>query len=40
LAAYVRALPNPAMQALLTRLPCDRYDRLLEAAFAPEGTAA
>jgi hypothetical protein len=40
LAAYVRALPDPAMQALLTRLPCDRYDRLLEAAFAPEGTAA
>jgi hypothetical protein len=40
LAAYVRALPDPAIQALLTRLPCDRFDRLLEAAFAPEGSAA
>jgi hypothetical protein len=40
LAAYVRALPDPAIQALLTRLPCDRYDRLLEAAFTSEGTAA
>jgi hypothetical protein len=40
LAAYVRALPDPAMQALLTRLPCGRFDRLLEAAFAPEGSAA
>jgi hypothetical protein len=40
LAAYVRALPDPAQHELLARLPCDRFDRLLEAAFAPEGTAA
>ena len=40
LAAYVRALADPQLQALLAGLPCDRYDRLLEAAFQPEGTAA
>ena len=40
LAAYVRALPGSQVQELLAGLPRDRYDRLLEAAFAPEGTAA
>jgi hypothetical protein len=40
LAAHVRALPDAALRQLLVRLPCDRYDRLLEAAFAPAGTAA
>jgi hypothetical protein len=40
LAANVRALPDPALHELLARLPCDRFDRLLEAAFASEGTAA
>ena len=40
LAAYVRALPDPALHALLIRLPRDRYDRLLEAAYRPAGTAA
>jgi hypothetical protein len=40
LAAYVRALPEPALHQLLTGLPCDRYDRLLEAAYRPAGTAA
>jgi hypothetical protein len=40
LAAYVRALPDASLRQLLIRLPCDRYDRLLEAAFQPEGTAA
>jgi hypothetical protein len=40
LAAYVRALPEPALHQLLAGLPCDRYDRLLEAAYRPAGTAA
>jgi hypothetical protein len=40
LAAYVRALPDPALHQLLVGLPRDRFDRLLDAAFAPEGTAA
>jgi hypothetical protein len=40
LAAYVRALPGGQVQELLAGLPRDRYDRLVEAAFAPEGTAA
>jgi hypothetical protein len=40
LAAYVRALGDGQLQELLAGLPRDRYDRLLEAAFAPEGTAA
>jgi hypothetical protein len=40
LAAYVRALPDPALHQLLAGLPRDRFDRLLDAAFAPEGTAA
>jgi hypothetical protein len=40
LAAHVRALPGGQVQELLAGLPRDRYDRLLEAAFAPQGTAA
>jgi hypothetical protein len=40
LAAYVRALPDGQLHHLLAGLPRDRYDRLLEAAFAPQGTAA
>ena len=40
LAAHVRTLPDPALHALLARLPRDRYDQLLEAAYRPEGTAA
>jgi hypothetical protein len=40
LAAFVRALPGSQVQELLAGLPGDRYDRLLEAAFAPQGTAA
>jgi hypothetical protein len=40
LAAYVRALPDPALHALLAGLSCDRYDQLLEAAYQPAGTAA
>jgi hypothetical protein len=39
-AAHVRALPDRQLHELLAGLPRDRYDRLLEAAFAPEGTAA
>jgi hypothetical protein len=40
LAAYVRALTDGQLQELLVGLPRDHYDRLLEAAFAPRGTAA
>src|SRR5215213_5312798 len=40
LAAYVRALPEPALHQLLAGLPRDRFDRLLDAAFAPAGSAA
>jgi hypothetical protein len=40
LAAYVRALPDPALHQLLVGLPKDRFDQLLDAAFAPAGTAA
>jgi hypothetical protein len=40
LAAYVRALPDPALHQLLAGLPRNRFDRLLDAAFAPAGTAA
>ena len=39
LAAHVRGLPDPELQALLRALPCQVFDRLLEAAF-PEGSAA
>jgi hypothetical protein len=40
LAAYVRALPDPALYQLLAGLPGDRFDRLLDAAFTPAGSAA
>jgi hypothetical protein len=40
LAAHVRALPDGQLQELLAGLPRDRYDRLLEAAYQPAGTAA
>ena len=40
LAAYVRALPDPPLHQLLAGLPRDRFDQLLDAAFAPEGSAA
>ena len=40
LAAYVRALPDRQVHELLVGLPRDRFDRLLDAAFAPAGTAA
>ena len=40
LAAYVRALPGPALHQLLAGLPREQFDRLVDAAFAPAGTAA
>jgi hypothetical protein len=40
LAAFVRALPNPVLHELLCGLPRERFDRLVEAAFAPTGSAA
>ncbi len=40
LAAYVRALPDGALHSLLRGLPRDRFDRLVDAAYRPEGTAA
>jgi hypothetical protein len=40
LATHVRALPDLELHQLLIGLPRDRYDRLLEAAFQHEGTAA
>jgi hypothetical protein len=40
LAAYVRALPEAALHALLGGLPRERFDELVEAAYRPEGTAA
>jgi hypothetical protein len=40
LAAYVRALPEAALHALLSGLPRGRFDELVEAAYRPEGTAA
>jgi hypothetical protein len=40
LAAFVRALPDLALHQLLAGLPRDQFDRLVEAAFAPAGTAA
>jgi hypothetical protein len=39
LAAFVRALPHQQLHDLLAALPRDRFDRLLEAAYRPEGTA-
>jgi hypothetical protein len=40
LAAYVRALPDPALHHLLRGLPRERFDQLVDAAYRPEGTAA
>ena len=40
LAAHVRGLADPELHDLLSALPRDQFDRLLEAAFTPEGTAA
>jgi hypothetical protein len=40
LATHVRALPDPALHNLLRRLPRERFDELVEAAYRPEGTAA
>jgi hypothetical protein len=40
LAAHVRALPEVALHELLRGLPRDRFDRLVEAAYVPAGSAA
>jgi hypothetical protein len=40
LAAYVRGLSELALHQLLAGLPRDRFDRLVEAAYRPEGSAA
>ena len=40
LAAYVRARPDAALHNLLRGLPRERFDRLVEAAYRAEGTAA
>jgi hypothetical protein len=40
LAGYVRALPDPALHELLRGLPRESFDRLVEAAYRPAGTAA
>ena len=40
LAAYVRALPDRQLHELLRGLPRERFDRLVEAAFQPAGSAA
>jgi hypothetical protein len=40
LAAHVRALPDRQLHELLRGLPRERFDQLVEAAYAPEGTAA
>jgi hypothetical protein len=40
LAAYARGLADPELHELLRALPRELFDRLLEAAFAAEGTAA
>src|SRR5215213_582754 len=40
LAAYVRALPDSALHQLLGGLPQGAFDRLVEAAYQPAGTAA
>jgi hypothetical protein len=40
LADHVRGLADPELHELLSGLPCEVFDRLLEAAFRPEGTAA
>jgi hypothetical protein len=40
LAAHVRGLPEIALHQLLAGLPRERFDRLVEAAYRPEGSAA
>jgi hypothetical protein len=40
LAAHVRGLADPELHELLRGLPCAVFDRLLDAADRPEGTAA
>jgi hypothetical protein len=40
LAGYVRALPDAALHSLLRGLPRERFDRLVDAAYRPEGSAA
>ena len=40
LAAYVRTLPDQRLHDLLGGLSRDRFDRLVDAAYQPEGTAA
>ena len=40
LAAYIRALSDIAVVQLLCGLPVEQYDRLLEAAYRPVGSAA
>jgi hypothetical protein len=40
LAAHVRGLPDPQLHALLRALPREVFDRLLDAAYAAEGSAA
>ena len=40
LAAHVRALPDAALHNLMRGLPRERFDRLVEAAYRPTGTAA
>jgi hypothetical protein len=40
LAAHVRGLPDAELHDLLWALPCEVFDRLLDAAFIPEGSAA
>jgi hypothetical protein len=40
LAAHVRALPDRQLHQLLGGLPAERFDRLVEAAYAPAGSAA
>jgi hypothetical protein len=40
LAAHIRGLPDRQLHELLRGLPHERFDRLVEAAYQPEGTAA
>jgi hypothetical protein len=40
LAAHVRALPDSALRQLLGGLPGERFDRLVDAAYQPAGSAA
>ena len=40
LAAYVRGLPDRQLHQLLTALPRERFDQLVDAAYRPEGSAA